>query len=236
MTFECESVTESTTTPAPSVSPPDDTLPAALARHSIVLADRELRLIEQYVRLLWEWNEKLNLTRHTDFEKFVGRDLRDTIELAKLLHQSEEVLDVGTGGGVPGLVLALLRPDLRVTLCDSVAKKVRAVESMAEELKVPVEAIVTRAEEQLDDARYDALLLRAVGPLPKILRWFKPHWGAIGRLLTFKGPKWIDERAEARRQGLLNDLELRKAAEYPMLGTDSSSVILKIWRKGMPEW
>ena len=222
-------------TPAESVSPVGDTLPAALARHSIVLADRELRLIESYCRLLWEWNTKLNLTRHSDFERFVGRDLRDTIEVAKLLRHNEEVLDVGTGGGVPGLVLAILRPDLRVTLCDSVAKKVRAVESMAEELKVPVEAIVTRAEEQLDDARYDALLLRAVGPLPKILRWFKPHWGSIGRLLIFKGPKWIEERYEARRQGLLNDLELRKAAEYPMLGTDSSSVILKIWRKGMPE-
>ena len=64
---------------------------------------------------------------------------------------------------------------------------------------------------------------------------FKPHWASIGRLLTIKGPSWVDERNEARRAGALHELELRVAAKYPMPGTESESVILKLWPKGSPE-
>src|SRR5262245_35980584 len=114
--------------------PPEDTLAAALARHGLSVEPRQAELLDRYARLLWDWNTKLNLTRHTDYEKFVGRDLTDTLQLAAHLRPGEEVLDVGTGGGVPGLVLAILRPDLKVTLCDSVGKKIRVVSQIAEEL------------------------------------------------------------------------------------------------------
>src|SRR3954452_15287330 len=108
----------------------DDTLTAALARHGIDLPPQQVKLLDKYCRLLWDWNTKLNLTRHTDYEKFVGRDIVDSLQLAAHLRQEDEILDVGTGGGVPGVVLAIVRPDLKVSLCDSVGKKVRAVESM----------------------------------------------------------------------------------------------------------
>lgn len=209
-----------------------DTLAAALARHKIELTAEQTKLISRYLAALWEWNEKINLTRHTDFEKFVARDLVDTAELAKLLHAEEEVLDVGTGGGVPGLVLAILRPDLTIHLCDSVQKKAKVVETIAQQLKLPVTVFPTRAEEQLNHTRYDALVCRAVGPLDKILAWLKPHWAYIGRLLLIKGPKWKEEHNEAKRVGLMKNLELKVASEYPLVGTSSSSVILKIWHKG----
>ncbi len=206
-----------------------DSLSAALARHGIELPADQLALLDRYVRLLWDWNEKLNLTRHTDYEKFVSRDVVDSRELAKLLHAGERVLDVGSGGGVPGLLLAILRPDLKVHLTEATGKKARVLESMVQELKLPVSVFATRAEKQLAQQQYDAVLVRAVGPLPELLTWFKPHWGAMGRLLVIKGPKWVDERGEARHVGLLRGLELRKAAEYPLPGTPSQSVILKIW-------
>ena len=62
----------------------------------------QIARLEAYCRLLWDWNSKLNLTRHTDFEKFVTRDLTDSLVFARFLGQGETVLDVGTGGGVPG--------------------------------------------------------------------------------------------------------------------------------------
>src|SRR5215204_5502083 len=100
-----------------------DSLPEALARHQIALPENQVALLDKYCQLLWDWNTKLNLTRHTDYEKFVGRDLADCVQLAAHLRQGEEVLDVGTGGGVPGLVLKIIRPDLTMTLSDSVGKK-----------------------------------------------------------------------------------------------------------------
>ena len=213
----------------------DDSLGAALARHAIALPPSQVELLEKYSRLLWDWNTKLNLTRHTDYEKFVGRDVVDTLQLAAHLRDGEEVLDVGTGGGVPGAVLKIVRPDLVVSLCDSVGKKVRAVESIVNDLGLEIPVFPFRAEELLEDARFDALVIRAVGPLWKLLAGFKPHWHSFRRLLVIKGPKWTEELNEAKRRGLMHSLQMKTAAEYPMPGADGKSVILKIWPKNVPE-
>jgi len=213
----------------------DDTLAEALKRHELQLPAEQVVRLDQYCRLLWDWNTKLNLTRHTDYEKFVGRDVVDTLQLAAHLREGEEVLDVGTGGGVPGVVLAIVRPDLKVTLCDSVAKKARAVEAIVKELGLEVPVMPFRAEELLEDTRYDALVIRAVGPLWKLLAAFKPHWHSFRRLLVIKGPKWTEELTEARRRGLMKDLQLKTAAEYAMPGAEGKSVVLKIWPKNRSE-
>ena len=227
---------EPTSEPAPPAPAyPNDTLPAALARHNFTLPAPHIEQLDKYCRLLWDWNEKINLTRHTDYEKFVGRDLLDSLQLAAHLREGEEILDVGTGGGVPGVVLAIIRPDLRVSLCDSVGKKARAVENMIEQLGLEAPVYPHRAEEALEDARYDALVIRAVGPLWKLLSAFRSHWDAFRRLLIVKGPKWLDELNEARRRGLMHSLQIKTAAEYPVPGNDGKSVILKIWPKNVPE-
>ncbi|MDZ4850649.1 MAG: 16S rRNA (guanine(527)-N(7))-methyltransferase RsmG [Pirellulaceae bacterium] len=184
--------------------------------------------LEAYCQLLWEWNSRMNLTRHTNFDLFARRDLLDSWKLANLLQQGEEVLDVGTGGGVPGIVVAILRPDLQVSLCDSVGKKAKAVEAMAKELKLKIPVHATDVRKVLADFRYDSIVTRAVGPLAKLCRWLDEHWFAFGRLLAIKGPKWIEERGEARHLGLLKNIELRKADAYPMPDTHSESVILQL--------
>jgi 16S rRNA (guanine527-N7)-methyltransferase len=214
---------------------PNDTLAAALTRHGIVIPNERQLLLDRYCHQLWEWNEKINLTRHTDYERFVSRDLVDTLQLSELIQPNEEVIEIGSGGGVPGLVLALLRPDLDVTLTESVGKKARALTEIVKNLRVKVRVEGVRAEKALVNHRYDVTVVRGVGPLWKILTWLKPHWLSVGRLLAIKGPKWTQERGEARHRGLMSDLDLRKAAEYPLAGTESQSVILKIWPAGALE-
>ncbi|MCA9270835.1 MAG: 16S rRNA (guanine(527)-N(7))-methyltransferase RsmG, partial [Planctomycetales bacterium] len=142
-----------------------DSLAAALAAHHIDLPADQAALLDKYRSLLWEWNEKLNLTRHTDFESFVIRDVVDSLELAKLIPQEDEVLDVGSGGGVPGLVLAIIRPDLQVALCESVGKRARVLEDMVERLGLHVPVFHERAEAHLEDSRYGTVAARAVAPI-----------------------------------------------------------------------
>src|SRR5689334_19855596 len=108
-------------------STPPDTLAAALSRHRLDLPAEQVEMLDRYCRLLWEWNTKINLTRHTDYEKFVARDMVDSLAFARHLEPSDRVLDVGTGGGVPGIVLAIIMPQLKVSLCESVAKKAKVV-------------------------------------------------------------------------------------------------------------
>jgi 16S rRNA (guanine527-N7)-methyltransferase len=205
-----------------------DTLAAALERHGISLESEQVADLDRYCRALWSWNEKLNLTRHTTYDKFVARDVLDTVQLERLVDAGERVLDVGSGGGVPGAILAIIRPDLDVSLCDSVAKKAAALAGIVEESGGRAPVVHARAEELLKNERFDSLVIRAVAPLYKLLTWFEPHWDAIGQLLVIKGPNWVAERAAARERQLLRGLELRKVAEYETPGTGAVSVILRI--------
>jgi 16S rRNA (guanine527-N7)-methyltransferase len=186
-----------------------------------------------YATSLWSWNERLNLTRHLDVARFVGRDVADAAAVARHLARGERVLDVGTGGGAPGVILAILRPDLRVELCDSVGKKARAVAAIVAEagLALPVHAAAAQAlvaERREGPPRFDTLVVRAVAPLAKLLRWFEPLADAYGRLLVIKGPRWEEEQAEAHHQGLGRKLSVRRIASWPLAGTDGETVLLEI--------
>ena len=202
-----------------------------MSRRRIELPRPQVELLEEYCRLLWQWNAKLNLTRHTDFDKFVERDLVDSLTIARYLADGETILDVGTGGGVPGIVLAIVREDLGVVLCESVGKKAKAVGEIVAGLGINTPVIHGRAEDLLVGQSFDTLVIRAVGRLKKLLQWFGPHWNSIGRLLLLKGPAWVEERGEARHFGLMNELALRKLTSYAMPGGDSESVLLQICRK-----
>jgi len=210
---------------------PTDNLTAALAACRIELPDEQVSQVRRYCELLWEWNAKLNLTRHTDYEKFVSRDVVDSRAFAEHLGPDEKILDVGTGGGVPGVLLAIFRPDLRVWLSESVGKKARVVAEIVGRLGLDVPVIEGRAEDLLGPALFNTLVVRAVAPLAKLLRWFRPHWDGLDRLLVLKGPAWVKERGEARHLGLLGDLALRKLMSYPIPGTGAESVLLQICPK-----
>jgi 16S rRNA (guanine527-N7)-methyltransferase len=218
-------------TPAPELPPQTDELKNLLAARQIEVTDEQIAQLDDYRRLLWAWNERMNLTRHTTLEKFVDRDVVDSYELSKLLERGERLLDVGTGGGVPGLVVAILRPDLSISVCESTQKKARAVDAMITDLGLPVRVFPNRAEEVLEITTFDTLVARALAPLAKVLTFLQPHWDAFDRLLLTKGRSWVDERSEARQAGVMRGLELRKAATYETPGTGAESVILSI-RKG----
>ena len=195
------------------------------------LKEADFAKLSHYCQAVWNWNEKINLTRHTTAELFVNRDLIDTLQLVKHLELGERVLDFGSGSGVPGLVAAILRPDLKIALCDSVQKKARVLEDVVSKLKLVVEVHDCNVKDVLAKKKYDVLTARAVGSLSKMCTWLSPFWGRFGRLLTIKGPGWVDERGEARHLGQLRTLDLRKLAEYKIPERDNASVVLQITQK-----
>ena len=215
---------------------------AECERLGLVVSSDAVPRLAAYAASRWSWNERLNLTRHTDVEKFVSRDVADAVAIAPHLETGAHVLDVGTGGGVPGVLLAILRPDLRVELCDSVGKRARAVREIVAEigLTIPVhegaaQPLVAAAAEAGErggrPGRFDVLVVRAVAPLLKLLGWFEPLCDAYGRMLVIKGPRWEEEKGEARHRGFVKKVGVRRIAAWPIRGSDNESVLLEVKRR-----
>ncbi len=211
------------------------TLEEALNKYGIELAQDKIAILKEYCELLWTWNERLNLTRHTTFDKFVSRDLVDSMRLANQLQKGEHVLDVGSGGGVPGLVVAILRPDVVVELCEATGKKAEALGAMIDELGLDLNVWYAKAEDLLKTRHFHTLTVRAVGKMRSLLLMFAQVWHTFDRILMIKGPNWPAERGEARHYNMFNTLALRKVDEYENPGAEHGSVILQICRKSRME-
>ena len=217
------------------ISQPDLTqaIETECTRLGLIIQPDALPGLAAYAASLWEWNDKLNLTRHTDVERFVSRDVADALAIAPHLAIGEHVLDVGTGGGVPGVILAILRPDLRVELADSVAKRAAAVRGIVAQIGLAI-PVYTGAAQQFvaknatGKARFDTLVVRAVAPLLKLLEWFEPLCAAYGRMLIVKGPRWEQEKGESRHHGFVKHVTVRRIACWPIGGSDNESVLLEV--------
>jgi 16S rRNA (guanine527-N7)-methyltransferase len=214
--------------PAGEELPPSGSLAEAIARLGMAVPEDRIERLEEYCRRLWETNQSINLTRHTTWDLFARRDLLDTFHLASQIGDGEEILDVGSGGGVPGIPLAILRPDLQVSLCDSVSKKARAVDGIVLAMQLPIQVHAARVQDVLEEQTFDTLVTRAAGSIKQLCNWLEPYWHCFNRLLAIKGPRWIDERGEARHRGVLHGIRLRRIHGYKMPGTKSEAVILQM--------
>jgi 16S rRNA (guanine527-N7)-methyltransferase len=130
-----------------------DALRRGVEAFSLPVDERGKALLERFADRLLAWNRKVNLTGITAPAEVAEKHLVDSLLLLPAIAGAKTLLDVGAGGGIPGVPLACVRRDLRVTCCDSVAKKVAFVKAVAAELQVDVRAVAARAAGNPDAER-----------------------------------------------------------------------------------
>lgn len=156
----------------------------------------------QYMLLLLEWNEKINLTAIKNENEFIVKHFIDSLTINRYIQPREKLIDVGTGAGFPGLPLKLFHEELSVTLIDSVGKKVNVLKDVISKLNLKgIEAIHTRAEDFAKENRekYDIAVSRAVANMSTLVEYLSPFVKVGGKIICMKGPSYEEELESARK-------------------------------------
>mgnify|MGYP002732454028 CR=1 FL=1 len=160
----------------------------------------------RYYELLVEWNARVNLTAITDAHDVAQKHFADSVLpllplCAGLLPPHARCVDVGTGAGFPGVPLMIMRPDLNMTLLDSLNKRLVFLDTLLKELGMSAELVHARAEDAGRDPlrreRYDIALARAVAGTAALAEWTLPLLKVRGKALLYKGPKAEEELSSA---------------------------------------
>lgn len=182
--------------------------------NGLPLSREQLAQFERYAGDLLYWNERVNLISRRDVEHIWLRHVLHSLTpvFLGLMPTSGRVIDIGTGGGLPGIPLKIALPRLDVTLLDSIAKKVQTTSMLASHItKHGLRAVRMRAEELANDPKlrgsYDVVVSRATAPLVDLSKWSRPLLKADGKILTLKGGALGGEIDQAQRK--FPDAEIR---------------------------
>lgn len=172
----------------------------------VTLTEQAYDRFDVYYRLLTEWNEKINLTAITDPQGVAVKHFADSLTFFKAVHdvpQGANIIDVGTGAGFPGVALKIVRPDLQLTLLDSLQKRFLFLEDLLRHLELDAEMVPGRAEvfgQNLDYREcYDFAVSRAVAQLNTLSEYCLPFVRLSGRFVAFKGGSCDEEIQSAQR-------------------------------------
>lgn len=206
---------------------------------NIEVTEEQILKLEQYYELLIEWNKKINLTGITEKKEVYLKHFYDSISLAKIidLNKVNNLCDIGTGAGFPGIVLKIFYPDLEVILLDSLNKRTNFLNIVIEQLDLKkIKTITSRAEDYSKNNReiFDVVTARAVAPLSILLEYSIP--------LVKNNGYFIAMKADVSKE-LLNidnclkqlNIDLKEKEEFLLPFENSKRTLLKFEKKGKTE-
>lgn len=197
----------------------------------IELTEEQIKQFYDYMDLLLEWNEKMNLTAITDPEEIILKHFVDSLTIAYDIPKEASLVDVGTGAGFPGIPLKIYRKDIKVVLVDSLNKRINFLNEVIEKLKLEkIETIHSRAEEFGRNKKYretfEIATSRAVANLSTLSEYLLPLVKKEGICICMKGNEIKEELEKARKAiQLLGGKEI-KQKEFTLPNSDMKRNII----------
>lgn len=166
--------------------------------------------VSRYVDILATQGIEWGLIGPREGDRLWDRHVLNSVAPAELLPPDAAVADVGSGAGLPGIPLALLRPDLQVALVEPLLRRATFLTQVVDELGLDDRVTVVRSRAEDHDGRYDVVVSRALAPLPRLIAWCEPLRRSEGQILALKGQSARDELAGAgrdlSRRGLVGEV------------------------------
>lgn len=203
--------------------------------YKITLTENQYEQFQKYFELLVEWNEKMNLTAITDESGVALKHFADSLSLLNFVDipQNSTLADVGTGAGFPGVVLKIARPDIKLTLIDSLNKRLVFLNEVCSQLGIDAELIHSRAEDGARDEKlresFDFVASRAVARMNVLSEYCLPYVKVGGAFCAMKGAQANEEFKESLNaiNTLGGKLENKYFFELPENGGERAIAVVR---------
>jgi 16S rRNA (guanine527-N7)-methyltransferase len=206
-----------------------------LSANGIVLDEKQRERIERYTKELLHWNRRINLISRKDEDMILESHILHSLSVLKFidLDKKYECMDIGTGGGLPGIPIAIASPKINMLLVDSIKKKVKTTKMLAQHtgmktIKTRADRVEVIASEKEHQKKYDFIFARGVARLNKIQGWVSPLIKPTGKIVLLKGGDLEDEIKEATNNNKAlrveeHDLEL---IAYPDFAIEDKKILI----------
>ena len=205
----------------------------------ISLTEQQSEQLYEYYRLLVEWNSFMNLTGITEFSEVVQKHFVDSLSIMKVknMNDVDNLIDVGTGAGFPGLPLKIVFPHLKVTLLDSLNKRIDFLNAVIEKTGLTgIETIHGRAEDfakpGLKREIYDLCVSRAVANLATLSEYCLPYVKIGGEFIPYKSGEVADELQDAKSAVFLLGGKVESCENFDLPGSDIHRSLVRIKKVG----
>ena len=200
---------------------------------SVRFSVKQIEQFFEYMNLLIEWNEKMNLTAITEPDEIILKHFIDSITILKELEDGSKLVDVGTGAGFPGIPLSIMNPTLQITLVDSLNKRLIFLQEVVNKLKLEnIEIVHARAEEFGQNKKYreqfDISTSRAVANLSTLSEYLIPLVRVGGKVISMKAAEAKQELNEAKRAIEVLGGTVEKVDEFNLPQSDIGRTVIII--------